>query len=315
MVRTRTTGQDGQPPVPPARAARGQGCGRGYGRGRGAARTSARAAPTDPPVAPAQEQVVQGLQIPGALPAQPVTAAQALVTPIMADDDQRRLERFGRLRPPSFSGAESEDDQGFLDRATFKWWKDYERRRPVGATPLTWLEFSVLFLEKFMSQSHREELHRQFEQLRQDGISVTQERVSGATFDKVVDIAQQIEMVCREERGEREAKRPRGPGDFSGVPSGGDLSSLSALPAQSSSHAPLVQGSSAPGSSSEYSGARGSLQSPLSLAGKDCFECGDMGHIKRYCPRLMGGPAQQRRQPMTSALVTSPPAQPARGRA
>ncbi|XP_070046798.1 uncharacterized protein [Nicotiana tomentosiformis] len=114
----------------------------------------------------------------------------------MADDEQRRLERFGRLLPPSLSGPESYDSQ---------------------------------------------------------------------------------------ERGEREAKRLGGPGDLSGVPSrcqfyrdGGHTythaqtglpvhcgassslgsysyyqgqSSLSALPAQSSSHAPSIQGSSAPGSS------------------------------------------------------------------
>ncbi|XP_070036823.1 uncharacterized protein [Nicotiana tomentosiformis] len=117
----------------------------------------------------------------------------------MADDEQRRLERFGRLRPPSFSGAESEDAQVFLDncqrmlrttgiletsgvsfttfqfsRAAFRWWEACERRKPVGAVPLTWQEFSILFLEKFVLQSRREELCRQFEQLRQDGISVTQ---------------------------------------------------------------------------------------------------------------------------------------------
>ncbi|XP_070057869.1 uncharacterized protein [Nicotiana tomentosiformis] len=131
-------------------------------------------------------------------------------------------------------------------------------------------------------------------------------------------------MVRSQERVEREAKWPRGSGGFSGVPSGGQFhhvrgrpyrhaqtaspvyrgassghgsyikhqgqSSLSALPTQSSSHAPLVQGSSAPGSSSGYSGARGSLQSPSPFAGRGCFECGDMGHIKRYCPRLTGGP-------------------------
>ncbi|XP_070041310.1 uncharacterized protein [Nicotiana tomentosiformis] len=34
-----------------------------------------------------------------------------------------------------------------------------------------------------------------------------------------------------------------------------------------------------------------------------------MGHIKRYCPRLTGGPAQQRSQLMTSAPVISPPTQ------
>ncbi|XP_070054972.1 uncharacterized protein [Nicotiana tomentosiformis] len=150
----------------------------------------------------------------------------------MADDEQRILERFGRLRPPSFSGVGSENAQGFLEKcqrilrttgiletsgvsfttfhfseAGFRWWEAYERHRPFGAVPLTWQEFSILFLEKFMSQSHREELRRQFEQLGErirrfiDGLTyqlrllITRERVSGATFDEVVDIARQIEVV------------------------------------------------------------------------------------------------------------------------
>ncbi|XP_070048928.1 uncharacterized protein [Nicotiana tomentosiformis] len=41
---------------------------------------------------------------------------------------------------------------------------------------------------------------------------MTRERVSGATFDEVVDIARQIEMARSQELGEREAKRPRRPG-------------------------------------------------------------------------------------------------------
>ncbi|XP_070050861.1 uncharacterized protein [Nicotiana tomentosiformis] len=151
----------------------------------------------------------------------------------MHNDEQRRLERFGRFQLPSFSGTEGEDAQGFLD----SWWEAYERRRPVGAVPLTWQMFSGLFLEKFVPQSHREESRRQFEQLRQDDMSATQyemrfselgrhaiwlvptdrerikrfidgltfqprllmtrerERESGATFDEVVNIARQIEMV------------------------------------------------------------------------------------------------------------------------
>ncbi|XP_070057693.1 uncharacterized protein [Nicotiana tomentosiformis] len=172
----------------------------------------------------------------------------------MTDDEQRRLERFGRLHLPSFSRKEAEDAQGFLDkcqrtfrtagiletsgvslttfqfsRAAFRWWEAYERRRAIGAAPLTWQEFGVIFLEKFVSHSHREELCRQFEQLHRDGMSVTRyemrfselahhavwldptdreriqrfidgltyqlrllmtrERVSGDTFDEVVDIA------------------------------------------------------------------------------------------------------------------------------
>ncbi|XP_070050546.1 uncharacterized protein [Nicotiana tomentosiformis] len=183
---------------------------------------------------------------------------------------------------------------------------------------------SVLFLEKFVPQSRREELRRQFVQLRQDDISVTQyemrfselarhavwlvptdrerirrfidgltyhlrllmirERVSGATFDEVVDIARHIVMVRSQERDEREAKRPRGSGGFSGIPSecqfhhgrgrsyihaqmtqpahrGSSVShgsyiarsgqsSFSALPAQSSHHALSAQVST--GSSSGY---------------------------------------------------------------
>ncbi|XP_070031748.1 uncharacterized protein [Nicotiana tomentosiformis] len=43
---------------------------------------------------------------------------------------------------------------------------------------------------------------------------MTRERVSGATFDEVVYIDRQIEVVCSHERGEREAKSPRGSGGF-----------------------------------------------------------------------------------------------------
>ena len=50
--------------------------------------------------------------------------------------------------------------------AAFTWWEAYERRRPVGAAPLTWQEFSTLFLEKYVPQSRREELRRQFEWLK-----------------------------------------------------------------------------------------------------------------------------------------------------
>ncbi|XP_070031682.1 uncharacterized protein, partial [Nicotiana tomentosiformis] len=52
---------------------------------------------------------------------------------------------------------------------------------------------------------------------------MTCERVSGVTFDKLVDIARHIEIVRSQERVEREAKRPRGLSDFSGVPSGGQF--------------------------------------------------------------------------------------------
>ncbi|XP_070023165.1 uncharacterized protein [Nicotiana sylvestris] len=58
---------------------------------------------------------------------------------------------------------------------------------------------------------------------------------------------------------------------------------------------------------------RGSLQSPSPTPGS-CYECGELGHMRRQCPRRLGGSSQQSSQPSTLALVTSPsPTQPARG--
>ncbi|XP_070049102.1 uncharacterized protein [Nicotiana tomentosiformis] len=249
---------------------------------------------THTPVARTPEQAVQGLQVPGTLPVQAVVAAQAHVVP-------------------------------------------YEMIFSELARHVVW-----------MVTTDRERIRRYIDGLRyQLRILMTREKVSGATFDEVVDIAREIELVHSQERVEREAKRSRGSGGFSGVPSGGQCyrgrsrpyryaqtarpvhrgassghgsqssqqghSSLSALPAQSSSHAPSAQGSSRSVPSSSYPGARGSLPSPPPFAGRGCFECGYLGHIKRHCPRLSGGLAQQRSQPSTSAPVTSPPAHPARG--
>ncbi|XP_070036113.1 uncharacterized protein [Nicotiana tomentosiformis] len=270
---------------------------------------------------------MQGLQTPGVPLAQSIDVAQAQVGHVMTDDEQRRLERFGRLQPPSFSGDESRDAQDFLDI----WWEAYERCMPVDAASLIWHEFSVLFLEKFVPLSHREELRKKFEQLRQDGISMTQyeiscnrERVSAVTFDEVVDIARQIEMVHSQEREEREAKKPRGSGAPNGVHSGGQSyhnksrpyrpaqtarpvhrgassshspystrpgqSSLSALPAQCSSRSPSVQGSFVPGSSDSYCGSRGPPQYLSLFFKRGCFECGELRHVKRFSPHLRRGP-------------------------
>ncbi|XP_070034992.1 uncharacterized protein [Nicotiana tomentosiformis] len=132
---------------------------------------------------------------------------------------------------------------------------------------------------------------------------MTRERVSSASFHEVVDIAWQIKMVRSQEYGEREAKRPHGWGGFNGVASG----------AQSSSRAPSAQGSSVLDPSDSYSGSQGQPQYSPPFAGRGYFECGDLGHIKRNCPRLLGGPSWMRSQRATLTPVTSPPAQPARG--
>ncbi|XP_070024610.1 uncharacterized protein, partial [Nicotiana sylvestris] len=177
-------------------------------------------------------------------------------------------------------------------------------------------------------------------------ILMARERILSHTFEDAVDIARDIEADRRQEREERKAKRPRGSGSFSGSPSRSQFqqsrgrsyrphqsarskyrgassgrghqgfqqgqSSLGALPAQSSSHAPSVQGSSAPSASASHFGVRGSHQVPYPASGS-CYECGEFGHMKRHCPQLRGSQSQQRGQSSSSAPFTSAPTQSIRG--
>ncbi|XP_070042796.1 uncharacterized protein [Nicotiana tomentosiformis] len=184
----------------------------------------------------------------------------------MTDEEQKRLERFKRLDSPEFSGGESEDAQSSMYRchlicitsivdisgvafttfllieAAYRWWRTYESGRTASAAPLTWHELSVLFLETFVPQTCREELRREFEQLRHevwlvpterenirrlDGLnyglcySLAREAETDARFDWVVDIAKRLEQVRRLEHEKLETKRPHGSSGFSGASSRG----------------------------------------------------------------------------------------------
>ncbi|XP_070054584.1 uncharacterized protein [Nicotiana tomentosiformis] len=217
----------------------------------------------------------------------------------MPEDNKRRLERFGKLQPPPFSGTEREDAQDFLDMCQrilrtagfLEWWETYERRRPIGAAPLTWQQFSVVFLEKLVprpaERSCRDSLcgFARFQHGRGHHFKHAQ---SALAFHRGAS------------SGHRSHSSHQG------------HSSFGALPAQSSARAPSVQVSSMPGSSASYLGARGSLQLPPP-APRSYFECREFGHMWRQCPHRHGGLSQQRSQTSTSAPITSPPAQSARG--
>ncbi|XP_019266760.1 PREDICTED: uncharacterized protein LOC109244169 [Nicotiana attenuata] len=50
-----------------------------------------------------------------------------------------------------------------------------------------------------------------------------------------------------------------------------------------------------------------------STAPRGCYECGDPGHMKRFCPRLRGKVVHQGSQPIITAPVAAPVVRPPRG--
>ena len=119
-----------------------------------------------------------------------------------------------------------------------QWWRDYISSRPTGSPPLSWTQFTQVFLSKFVPRSEREHKRDEFEGLQQGGMLVAEyegrfhalvrhalmilpteaERVrrfvkgliipirlgvsqvasSGVPFQKVMDAAKELEMIRRE---------------------------------------------------------------------------------------------------------------------
>ena len=203
--------------------------------------------------------------------------------PSMTIDEQKMFGRFRLMNPPTYTGDLAEDAYEFIvschgrlhnlglveshgvDYTAFQmtgsakqWWRDYISSRPAGSHPLSWTEFTQVFLSKFVPRSERERKRAEFEGLQQNGMSVAEyegkfhalarhasmilpteaERVrrfvkgliipirlgvsqvaaSGVPFQKVVDAAKELEMIRREGFEQREGKRTRYSGDYGGAP-------------------------------------------------------------------------------------------------
>ena len=48
-------------------------------------------------------------------------------------------------------------------------WRDYISSRPAGSYPLSWTQFTQVFLSKFVPRSERERKRAEFEGLQQNG--------------------------------------------------------------------------------------------------------------------------------------------------
>ncbi|XP_070029733.1 uncharacterized protein [Nicotiana sylvestris] len=127
------------------------------------------------------------------MPVQPEDRAAA------SEEEQLRLERFKKYKPPVFSGLASEDALGFLDEsyrilytmgisgssrvsfttfhlrgAAYEWWHSYELDSPDEAASLTSTQFSNLFLRQYVPQSLRDAWRTEFEHLRLGAMTVSE---------------------------------------------------------------------------------------------------------------------------------------------
>ena len=115
--------------------------------------------------------------------------------PSMTIDDQKMFRRFKLMNPQTYTGDLTEDAYEFIASchkrlhnlglveshgvnyttfqmtgSTKQWWRDYIKSRPAGSPPLSWTQFTQVFLSKFVPHSDRERKRAEFEGLQQGGI-------------------------------------------------------------------------------------------------------------------------------------------------
>ncbi|XP_070015220.1 uncharacterized protein [Nicotiana sylvestris] len=123
---------------------------------------------------------------------------------------------------------------------------------------------------------------------------MAKETGSEISFQTAANVTRRIEMVLSQERGPVSDKRPR-------------------HSAYNEHSTPI----STPPLQSHYSGyptRPGQLQLQQPRQQDGCYVCGNIGHIKRHCPRLLGSRSQQNSRAIIPAPVATSPARPTRGR-
>ncbi|XP_070037181.1 uncharacterized protein [Nicotiana tomentosiformis] len=129
-------------------------------------------------------------------------------------------------------------------------------------------------------------------------IQMDKETRNDISFQTTVNIARRIELVCSQERGLVSYKRHRHFGNFRGASSGGRDTYSRGYPPR-----PFY---------SALQASQLQLQQPQQQ--DVCYECGNIGHIRRYFPRLSSNRSQQDSRAIIPAPVAPPLGRPARGR-
>ncbi|XP_019248446.1 PREDICTED: uncharacterized protein LOC109227703 [Nicotiana attenuata] len=240
------------------------------------------------------------------------------------------------------------DPQKFIVRGSAEsWWNSVQRGRRARLPPITWSECSTMFMGRFISLSKRENMRCQFEQLRQRTSTVTEYEakftelstyahflvadeyekgkifvdglehryrgpvvrdVRGGSDEEVVDTALRFESYQKRDMTERESKRARSTGRFSGVPSRGKKGFNCAQSRLTQSES-LVQSS---GNTFLVKQGQQQMQGKDNVSFKfgqylrcntfgrnhygrhfgiasSCCTCREKGHIAKYCPKGNSG--------------------------
>ncbi|XP_069147076.1 uncharacterized protein [Solanum lycopersicum] len=197
------------------------------------------------------------------------------------------------------------------------WWRSHVECQPTEAPPMTWASFSSLFMEKYIPRTLRDRKRDEFLSLEQGRMSVSayeakfralskyatqlcfspQEQIchfvkglkselristlqvaaTAKSFQEMVDFVIEVEGVKPDEfTMASTSKRFRKGGEFNGSYSRGQGSrGYSVRPIQSS----LQTIVGAPPQTGQHFSERPMLES------RECYGCGETGHIKRYCPK------------------------------